>query len=173
MRLFVDVQPPEAVLDLLVEVIAGLRVQADLRLVDRTQLHATLRFLGEVPDADVPRLVDALDAASLPAAEARMGPAVTRLGRHVLCVPVHGLESLVAAVTAATGVFGRPPEDRPFNGHVTLARSRGRRGAVEPSAAGEPVGARWSATEVRLVRSRLTPEGPRYQALRSFGTLEG
>jgi len=172
MRLFVAVRPPERVLDGLVEVTADLRARADLRWVDRTELHVTLCFLGEVPDDDVPRLVAALDAAPLPVAEARMGPAVTRLGRHVLSVPVHGLETLATAVTSVTAGFGRPPEDRPFNGHVTLARSRGRRGEVDPSATGAAAEARWPVTEIVLVRSRQGQDGHHHDEIRAFRALE-
>jgi 2'-5' RNA ligase len=172
MRLFVAVQPPESVLDALVEVIDEFRDVADLRWVERAQLHVTLRFLGEVPDDYVPRLVESLDAAPLAAAEAVLGPAVTRLGRQVLCVPVQGLGSLAAVVAAATEGFGAaPPEDRPFHGHVTLARARDRRGVVDRAAAGGSIEARWRVMEVELVRSRLGPGGPRYEVLRAFPAL--
>jgi 2'-5' RNA ligase len=160
MRLFVGVVPPGDV----VERLAGLRVDGGLRRVRREQLHVTLLFLGDVDDPGTP--VAGLGAAVLPAATAVAGPAVARLGRSVLCVPVAGLDDLAATVVAATG----HPADRPFRGHVTLGRARGARGAVPRSAAGQPVDLRWPVREVALVRSHPGAGGPRYETLASFPT---
>jgi 2'-5' RNA ligase len=124
----------------------------------------TLRFLGEV-EAPEP-VAEALAAAGLGRAEAALGPAAARLGAGVLCVPVAGLDDLARAVTDATAAFGRPPEDRPFRGHVTLARARGR-GRL-PGSLGRAVGAfkgRFPVTDVRLVRSRPGSDGPQYEDL--------
>jgi len=164
MRLFVAAQPPDDVLDALVEVVDDLHHRPDaesLRWVIREQLHVTLRFLGEVPD--VAPVLEALAATRLPAAEAEATPGVTRLGRQVLCVPVAGVDALAAAITHIG-----PDEDRPFRGHLTLARVRGRRGVVARSLAGTPVDLRWPVPEVALVRSHLGPDGPRYETLATF-----
>jgi len=170
MRLFVAAQPSEGVLDALVEVVEGLRGRRDadeLRWVTRDQLHVTLRFLGEVHDADA--VVESLSASPLPAAVAQAGPGVTRLGRQVLCVPVTGLDALATDVAAATAAIG-PQDDRPFRGHLTLARARGRRGVVARWWAGAPVDERWRVLEVTLICSHLGPDGPRYETLARFPT---
>jgi RNA 2',3'-cyclic 3'-phosphodiesterase len=160
-RLFIALVPPGEV----VEVLAQLRVDGDLRRVEREQLHVTLQFLGEVEDPDP--VVDGLGRATLPRATAVAGPAVTRLGRQVLCVPVAGLDDLAAAVLAATG---QPSEDRPFHGHVTLARARGRRGVVPRAATGEAVDLTWPVHGVSLVRSHLGSDGARHETLATFPT---
>jgi RNA 2',3'-cyclic 3'-phosphodiesterase len=119
-----------------------------------------------VADDVVPELVDRLDAAPLAATRATLGPAVTRLGRQVLVVPVDGLVALAAAVTEATADLGRPPDPRPFTGHVTLARARGRRGGAVPrSLTGTPIAEHWQVGDVRLVRSHLGSSGARYEDL--------
>jgi RNA 2',3'-cyclic 3'-phosphodiesterase len=152
-RLFVAVVPPDDVLDRL----ASLRRPArpGVRWTRREQWHVTLRFLGEVDEAAVPALVAALDAAPLaaapPAAAAVLGPRVAALGRRVVQIPVAGLDDLAAAVTAATATVGRPPEPRPFRGHVTLARVA--RGGLR-DLVGEPVAATFPVVDVRLVHSR-------------------
>lgn len=145
-----------------VAVLGGLAVDPRLRRVTG-ELHVTLQFLGEVDDPGA--VVAGLDAATLPGATARAGPAVARLGRQVLCVPVAGLDDLAAAVVAATG---HPPEDRPFRGHVTLARARGRGATVPTVAAGQPVELVWPVREVALVRSHLDADGARYEFLTTF-----
>jgi 2'-5' RNA ligase len=158
MRLFVAVRPPDDVLD----IVAGLRrpERAGVRWTTRDHWHATLRFLGEVDDPAP--VAAALDAAPLSAAAASLGPRVAVLGRGVLMVPVEGLDDLAAAVTEVTRAFGRPPPDRPFRGHLTVARAR--RGAVR-DLAGEAVDVRFPVGDVRLVRSHLGRDGARHEDL--------
>lgn len=152
------------------DVVAALRAlprphQPGVRWTTEDQWHITLRFLGEVADADVPGLVDALAALEeAEPAEARLGPASERLGREVLMVPVEGLDELAREVVRVTEGYGRAaPPRRPFRGHLTLARLRPAR---SPAARAQPaplaVDARWPVDEVALVRSTLTPQGARY-----------
>ncbi|MCU1450749.1 MAG: 2-5 ligase family protein, partial [Acidimicrobiales bacterium] len=108
----------------------------------------------------------ALNQMSAVAAAAELGPETGRFGKRVLHVPVSGLDEVVAAVVDATRDVGRPPEDRPFNGHLTLARARDRRRRVDLWAlTGTPVAASWPVSEVCLVESRLSPHGANYQVV--------
>src|SRR4029453_17415359 len=91
-----------------------------VRWTRRDQWHVTLRFLGRVEQPA--QAAAALASIDVPRTEAVLGPDVTRLGRGVVCVEVHGLEEVAAAVVNATAAVGRPPEKRPFHGHLTLAR---------------------------------------------------
>lgn len=165
-RLFVAVWPPPEVHELVAALprpaVAGLRWTAP------EQWHVTLRFLGRVEDAE--DAVAALGAAALPSGvEAVLGPAVGRFGQRVLHVPVQGLEPVAAAVVRATAAVGEPPEDRPFAGHLTLARARpGRGGADLRPLAGTSISARWPVGEVTLVESRLSAAGARYEVLERF-----
>jgi 2'-5' RNA ligase len=151
-RLFVAVEPPPEVLDR----IAALPRpdEPGVRWTRPEHWHVTLRFLGEAP---LDAAVDALARLDAPAAVAEVGPVVSRLGRNVVCLPVRGLDALAAAVAEATGRVGEPPDPRPFTGHLTLARLR-HRGAC--GLAGTPFAATFPVTEVRLVRSELTADGP-------------
>jgi 2'-5' RNA ligase len=152
---FVAILPPSVVLDQ----VAALRrpEHPGVRWTTRDQWHVTLRFLGEVPDPAP--VADALDAASLARCSGVLGPEVAALGRRVVCLPVAGLDELAAGVVAATAEFGRPPEARPFHGHLTLARVT--QGSLR-DLLGEPAAARFDVRTVRLVRSRLGPGGARY-----------
>lgn len=163
-RMFVAVWPPPEVTEALAELreagVEGLRWTASDRL------HVTLRFLGEVCDEQVAAVGHALEpavAGELPC-RAALGPATVRLGRTVLVVPVAGLDPLGAAVTEATRAFGRAPEERPFAGHVTVARGLGRL-PVPRRLAGRSVEGEWVVTEVTLVRSRLGRGGPTYEVV--------
>ena len=117
-----------------------------LRWTKPERLHVTLRFLGQCDEAEVR---DALAPAYLPAAAAKLGPRVERLGRGVLMVPVQGLDELAAAVETAIAPLGLPPPGRPFTGHLTVARFKrnpppGRQPALKAS---------FPVTEIALVRT--------------------
>ena len=165
-RVFVGVWPPPDVSALL----SSLERPAlgAVRWTTPTQWHVTFAFLGNVAVSRIDGVGTALVAATARAAappEARLGPSTRRLGRSVLCVPVQGLDDLALSVRRALAAllpgagFGGP-----FDGHLTLARSRGRR-ALPASLAGAPVEARWRVHQVDLVRSELGPAGARYTTL--------
>jgi 2'-5' RNA ligase len=130
-----------------------------VRWVPPAQWHVTLRFLGE---ADEHEVGDALTGLRVEPATATYGPAVSRLGRTVLCVPVRGLDAVVAAAADATTHLGEPPDPRPFAGHLTLARLRNR-GSCR--LAGHRVTAEQYVTYIDLVASRLGSDGPSYQTV--------
>ena len=162
MRLFVAVWPPPRV----IEALAALPRPdvAGLRWTSPEQWHVTLRFLG---DADEGAAVDAFRRIVFEReVEATLGPATGRFGRRVLHVPVHGLEEVAAATVAATAGVGRPPDSRPFAGHVTLARARGRRGVDMRPLAGVAVSGSWTVGELTLVASHLGGNKPsRYEVV--------
>jgi len=69
--------------------------------------------------------------------------------------------------TAGPGRQGRRGDDRPFHGHLTLARSRSRKGDLRPMR-GTPLAARWTVTELTLVASTPGREGSRYEVMSSL-----
>ncbi len=113
----------------------------------------TLRFFGEIDvDDGVVAGQGVAEAAKLATpAVAELGPAVARLGRNVLQVPVSGLEALAQALVDSSAGIGQPPPPRPFWGHVTLARNRGK--ASLDDVVGEAVSGRWTVDEIALVAS--------------------
>ena len=168
-RLFVAVWPPGKVL---AQVAQLERPALDgLRWTGPDHWHVTLRFLGQVPDIDA--VTEGLSAGpALPTARAVLGPATSRFDQRVLHVPVTGLEVLAERVTVATGHLGRPPERRPFTGHVTLARVRkGAKVDLRPLT-GAPLAATWTVAEVCVVESRLSPTGAHYEVRRRISLGE-
>jgi 2'-5' RNA ligase len=136
-----------------------------VRWTSPEQWHVTLRFLGDVDGQDVPDLVDALrPAGRLASRWAMLGPATVRLGPGVLMVPVTGVDDLADAAAGLTRSFGAPPDERPFTGHVTLARSRDR-AAIPGELVGHRVEAGWTVDELALVRSHLGTGGARYETI--------
>jgi RNA 2',3'-cyclic 3'-phosphodiesterase len=163
-RLFVAVWPPD---DLLDEVARLARPPvAGVRWTPREQWHVTLRFLGAVENPSV--VIDGLRGMRAGPVEAELGPAVGRFGNRVLHVPVAGLGPLAEEVVTVTAGVGRPPEEREFAGHLTLARvAKGARVNLG-RLAGEAVSGRWTVGEVCVVESHLSPAGARYEVLESL-----
>ena len=156
-RLFVAAMPTAEVLD----AVAALP-RADgtgVRWTTRGQWHVTLRFFGSAPIDEVRA---AFARVSARAAVATAGPGVALLGSRVVQLPVRGLEELAAAVAVATQDLGEPPDPRPFQGHLTLARLR--RGA-SCALVGTPFAAAFPVRELYLMRSELLRGGARHSEL--------
>ena len=126
-----------------------------LRWTKPERLHITLRFLGQCDEAEA---AGALRQVSLAPATVALGPTLKRLGRGVVMLPVSGVDGLATAVTEATGHIGKPPPNRRFTGHMTMARFR----RDPPSGAWPPhdlptIDASFTASTMVLVR--VEPSG--------------
>jgi 2'-5' RNA ligase len=160
--LFVAVWPPSDVLD---RVAALDKPDVEgVRWTTRDQWHVTLRFLGSMTDAAP--VVDALSMVNVPGGVVVAGPEVRRLSNRILVLPVAGLDALASAVEGATATLGEPPPERPFRGHLTLARARGRVD-LRPLI-GAAINGSWSVEEFSLVNSTLHPQGARYETVAAF-----
>jgi RNA 2',3'-cyclic 3'-phosphodiesterase len=164
-RLFVAVTPSPPV----IETVAAIDrpAFADVRWTTEAQWHVTLRFLGEVDDPagvafsldEVPVLV----AGDRPVV-AVLGPASAWFpGRRVLQVPVDGLDQLAGAVRQVTAPWGDPAPEH-YRGHLTLARTRGRREGP-PALAGAALSGSWTVSELALFSSVGGPGGHRYEVV--------
>jgi 2'-5' RNA ligase len=167
-RLFVAVWPPSDVADVLADLprpeVSG------VRWTTPGQWHVTLRFLGQVAADGLDEVTDTfgrIDVGSTGLASAEMGPATACLGHGILQVPVQGLDELARATVDSTAGVGQPPDDRPFHGHLTLARARGRRGDLR-RLRGTPLAARWKVAELTLVASTPHRDGSRYEVVASL-----
>jgi 2'-5' RNA ligase len=155
-RLFVAVWPSER----LVAVLSAMRGDdaPGVRWMGPDHWHVTLRFLGTTGVAEA--LIAFESLRGQPAVRAEFGTRAVHLGREVLALPVEGLADLAAVVDVAFAGVGRGPSDRPFRGHVTLARGKAVRRVGRPSL-DERLG--WTVEAVTLVRSHLGPAGARYE----------
>jgi RNA 2',3'-cyclic 3'-phosphodiesterase len=169
-RTFVAAWPDEPTRRQLAALELGRR--KNVRPVGPTRWHVTLRFVGEVTEAQLGPLGDALVAGvgGVPGpAECALGPATAWFARvRVLQLPAHGLEEVAAAVRRATLPVVPEPADGepPFNGHLSLARAKGR---LDPRAHDElegiPFAARFDVARVDLVASEPSPQGHVYTTL--------
>lgn len=148
-RLFVAVWPSP-------EVVEALRALPrpevpGLRWTTAAQWHVTLAFLGS---RDLEATITAFRAVKPPPGPvvAQVGPETGRFGTRIVHLPVAGLDEVAAAVRASLP----GDDDRPFSGHLTLARARDRvdRSALY-SVVGVPLSASFPVVEVALVSSSL------------------
>ncbi|MDI3299061.1 MAG: RNA 2',3'-cyclic phosphodiesterase [Bacillota bacterium] len=149
-----------------------------LRWVERSNLHLTLRFLGETARERVEPLVRRLERVERPAAGAPVRlagggafPQPARARVIWLGVEAEWLAPLARAVEAAIREAGWPAEERPFQPHLTVARAR-RGESVDAAGLLEGwQGRLWAAgsvSEFALYRSQLRPAGPLYTVVARF-----
>lgn len=185
-RLFVALNLPEDLRSRL----AGLRGGIDgARWVPPENMHITLRFIGDIPEAATGDIVDALGDVRSPS----LAVSVTGAGRfgsgdraRTLWVGVEKTDriaALHAKIDHALIRAGLPPEGRKYSPHVTVARfangGRGKRGAG-PShtrvmhwleAHGGFFALPFEAREFVLYESRLGRNGPVYTPVAEFPLL--
>ena len=144
----------------------------DLRLARPEFLHVTLCFLGSRPVDEVWAIAGVCRGmVSLAPPTLTLGDSVWLPRRRPRVVAVEladeaqrlvALQSSLAAALSAGGHY--EPEDRPFFGHITVARvagpSRPRSAPLQP-----PPALRFDAGEVTLYRSRPGSGPARYEAL--------
>lgn len=157
------------------------RCGADVRWVDPSSLHFTLKFLGELKadelgpvDEELRRVADA----------AR--PAMARL-RGVGCFPSprrprvvwvgvepadDRLSRLQSDIESRLAELGFSPDKRDFHPHVTLGRVKGGRGRnrlveVLEAEADADIG-EITVEEFVLFESRLSPQGARYEPVSTY-----
>jgi len=168
MRLFIAVDIDERLRDKLVGIQTRL-LEPAIKLVERQNMHATLKFLGEIPDEQVPAVREALRNVKMSPFEVEIGGLGTFPpgGRRISVVWVDckgPLAELAAKVDEALKTLGFERDERGFSSHLTLARVK-----QTPEKLAERV-EELKETKIGnqlidrfvLKQSTLTPEGPIY-----------
>ncbi len=137
-------------------------------------LHLTLRFLGNIGEADVERLRALLrdfdgSFAPVDAVWTSLGAFPSPRRAQVIWLAVdepagRALADLAGKLESALRHEGFGKADKPFRAHVTLGRvRRGKRIDWEHASAGLTIpGGTFSMNAITLFKSVLTPEGPIY-----------
>lgn len=151
---------------------------ADVRWVPVGNIHLTLKFFGNVPDAEIEPL--ALAAREVAAGQAPFQLQVTAAGAfpsikspRVIWLGIGGevmpLTQFYHRLEKAFAALGHLPEDRAFNPHLTLGRVKSPEGRHRltkileklPALDGPP----FQVNEIILFKSTLTPQGSTYTPL--------
>ena len=175
MRVFVAIELDDAVRATQKAVQEGLgRSCSEVRWIPANHLHVTLKFLGEVPDGDVSKVVEAVGRAAAGADPFDMtlagsgcfpprGP--VRIVWAGLQAESGGLSAGVEAVETELEQIGFARERRPFSPHITIGRVREDRSGGRIRAGAEaftfaPVAQ--AVDSITLMSSVLSPKGPTY-----------
>lgn len=180
MRLFVALEIPSSVRETLVSLLASMRaITKEPRWVRGENLHVTLQFLGEVAEANVDAVRNALG-------EIRSDQAVALEFRGLGFFPnaTHprvfwagmeaspNLKTLAGDIERAMEKFGIPREKREFSPHLTLARFERPRlpealrkliADNQPKDFGS-----LRTSEFHLIQSKLKPTGAEYTTIATF-----
>ena len=179
MRCFTAIVLPEATRRMLARLGgASVRQSKAVRWSTPDKLHITLKFLGQVADAQLPAVCDAVRAASSDIAPfsvrlAGLGcfPA-PRNPRVLWCGiedPAEGCARWVAAAEPLLADLGFKPEARAYTPHITLARSKSGEGnsilrrVLQDTAA--PRTEELKVRQVVLFESRLDSSGACYMPM--------
>ena len=179
MRLFIGIPLAAAVIDELRAASARLRSAGDgLRWTAPESWHVTLQFLGNTspePYACVVARLRALHVPPVPVCLEKLG-CFDRAGILIASVRLTPeLLLLQERVTEATQLCSFVPEARPFQPHITLARSKGRHDLGNLKAKiRRPINfTRSIAREFLLYESFLSPAGSRYEIRERFPLAGG
>jgi 2'-5' RNA ligase len=181
-RTFVAVEMPADVQKQFREVQTALRrTDAHVKWVEPHNIHATLKFLGDVAEDQLEGLYEGVTKGVVGCAPFEIR--LTQIGAfpdlkrpRVVWIGVDaGKEKLIELqknVEEAISLHGFPKEDRKFSPHLTIGRVKSPRGVDDLVTAiketpfeSNSIGIR----EVVVMKSTLTPEGPIYAPLRRIG----
>jgi len=153
-----------------------LSIGGGLKLVERENLHLTLRFLGELPKGLVDEISQRLNRVEFEAFEIELkglGAFPSSSRPRVVWIGVERgaeeLEELAREVNKALSGLGIPPPDKEFCPHLTIARVKSRSAAAAVSRIlaehGDLSFGKILVDNFRLKKSVLTPRGPIYSTL--------
>ncbi len=147
--------------------------------VSRDALHVTLRFCGEISPEQVKFLTDRVNELAAEKFTEPFSLSLTNLGTfgrppRVLWAGLSGeidrVRELNARLERICREGGLESDEKRYSPHLTLARFR-----VPPTAEIQRripgfslEGRQWTADKIIFMRSRLTPQGPRYSPLAEF-----
>ena len=177
MRAFVAVFPPLEVRETLARAARKLPVSGEVRWVRPANVHLTLKFLGDVAEADLSRVAEVLEAIRErhePFEVALCGFGAFPSGRRArifwagIGEGSERLRALARDVELSLEPLGFEREARPYTPHLTLGRARGRPASlVDATEAPEP-GPRFWVRRMELMKSVLGGAGAEYSTLAAY-----
>ena len=174
MRLFIAIPVPEQVKDALLK--AQEQMMGSARLTPAKEFHLTLKFLGETEEKDLEEVKNRLEQVKVEKFDAFLNGIGVFPDEKMIRVVWAGVEphEKITALqkeieNSLRGLF---PEDSRFHPHITLARAKPAMDSsvfaeqlrkIEIAKTAFPVGS------FSLIRSTLTPAGPVYATVKTFG----
>jgi 2'-5' RNA ligase len=175
LRLFVCIELPESVRERISELQAALKkLPASVSWTKPSNVHLTIKFLGDTPVSRVASIADAVTnaAADIPQFELEVGgagcfpsprrPRVLWVGFGQIPEALHRLQK---RIDSGLHQLGFPRESREFSPHLTIGRIRTPEGASQVAEdlmqTGFPL-ERFAVTRIVVMKSDLKPTGSIY-----------
>ncbi len=152
-------------------------VGADLKLVEPQNIHATLRFLGDIPMGMVDKVYEVMKTVAFTPFEVEIrGLGAFPNLQHINVIwtgitrGAIELRDIFNQLEPKIRQLGFPPDSKGFSPHITIARVKSGSGKAEivrqlTSMKDYEFGA-IKGDSLRLKKSTLTPKGPIYECLR-------
>ena len=183
MRAFIAIELPEDIRKALAQLQNRLKsCGADVKWVEPNNIHLTLKFLGEIDDAQLNRITSILqnvsaNTNSFPAFISSFGAFPKINSPRVIWIGINKGNSEVSAIAKylenEIKNVGIPAEDKPFSSHITIARTRSIFNLEKLVKELKFLESNFSlqvrefdVTKITLFKSSLTPKGPVYEILK-------
>ncbi|MBU1726324.1 MAG: RNA 2',3'-cyclic phosphodiesterase [Candidatus Omnitrophica bacterium] len=183
MRTFIAIELPQEIKDYLACLQEKLKATgADVKWVAPQNIHLTLKFLGEIDDSKLEKIVGIIGAVS--EEKPRFQISISSLGAfpkiqfpRVIWVGVEQgdreTKEIAKTLEEKLQKAGIPKEERAFSSHITIGRTRSglntNKLAQEMNMLGKEIQVKnlgFKAERITLFKSTLTSKGPIYEILK-------
>jgi 2'-5' RNA ligase len=178
LRCFIAINIPDSVKSEIGGVIDAMKkCGGDIKWVTASNIHITLKFLGNTPETALPEIQDSLRSAVssyMPFYITIYGTGVfpNRKYPRVIWAGIEDsqtMKSLKKDIEDAMTAHGYQKEDRDFTPHLTLGRVRSQKGVIatllELDIFKSKDFGKAEVTMVKLMKSELKPQGPEYSCI--------
>jgi RNA 2',3'-cyclic 3'-phosphodiesterase len=182
MRTFIAIELPQDIKDAISRMQTGLKASgADVKWVSTSNIHLTLKFLGEIDDKAKDAVCDTIRELAAGAANftiklgtigAFPGIQAPRIIWIGLSQGHEQVKTIAQRLDRALEMIGFPKENREFSSHITIGRVRSMKNkdALARSISGLEASTtnnlgEFSAGKITLLKSTLLPQGPVYEKL--------
>ena len=170
-RAFIAVEPSAEIRNEISAAGQELRGAGRLSFVSPNLMHITLKFLGEVPDLQIPKITASLDGISAKPYTLQAS-GISTFGRPPRVIKAEVDDSGATAALSADVEYrmaklGFAREEKPFSPHITIARVKEYSPALLPKINGikERNFGECEISAILLKKSVLTPSGPIYSTI--------
>ncbi len=182
MRTFIAVELPEEVKSKINKVIETLKpISSGVKWVEEKNLHITMKFLGEIKESEVERLIaivedNVKETSFFNAKYEGMGTFPTSTSPRVVWVGTRAggeeLKGIADSFESSLSKAGFRSEEREFTPHITIGRVKERKNMPELVKAieklknekfGEVI-----VDQISIMKSTLTPKGPIYEVVKKI-----
>ncbi len=178
MRCFIAVAVPEKLKDKILEIQSKLKqIGANLKLVEKENLHFTIKFLGETEDNQIKEVKEFLDSLDENSFEISIKGLDVFPSEDYIKVVWLGVDknqdlflNLIKKINKNLDHIKK--EKKELNTHLTIARVRSAKNKNELKAVIQDLKeteiGKMQVNTLKLISSELTPEGPEYTELAEF-----